>query len=118
MEEWSDLVTSSLSTGSPIVVDFTATWCKPCKAIAPFFKELAENHDATFVKVDVDELDELANGTFSVSMMPTFVVCRGKEGGGKGKGGAGLEILEKLAGANEVRLEEMVGRHAARFEKE
>ena len=35
-----------------------ATWCKPCKAIAPFFEELSNKYcAATFVSVDVDELD-------------------------------------------------------------
>jgi thioredoxin 1 len=40
------------------VVDYTAVWCGPCKAIAPTFETLAtENPDIDFLKVDVDELE-------------------------------------------------------------
>ena len=59
---------------APIIVDFTATWCGPCKAIAPDFakySEMEECKDLLFVKVDVDEAEELSS-LCNVSAMPTF----------------------------------------------
>jgi len=49
-----------------VVVDFTATWCPPCKRIAPIFVA-----SVTFIKVDVDENAETAQAV-GISCMPTF----------------------------------------------
>jgi ubiquitin C len=58
--------------GKLVVVDFTATWCGPCQAIAPLFAELdAANADVIFVKVDVDDNAETAQAC-GISCMPTF----------------------------------------------
>jgi len=54
------------------VVDFTATWCGPCKKIAPFFEELVSIYtDINFVKVDVDENEDVIT-KYDVTAMPTF----------------------------------------------
>merc|ERR1712190_504539 len=57
-----------------VVVDFYATWCPPCKAIAPEIEKLAKEHEGAvvFLKVDVDKAEDAAadNG---ISAMPTFI---------------------------------------------
>ncbi|KAJ2608099.1 hypothetical protein EV177_005153 [Coemansia sp. RSA 1804] len=62
-----------VATKQRVVVDFTATWCGPCKLISPIFKKLSEEFGdkVTFVKVDVDEGAEIA-GEVGVRAMPTF----------------------------------------------
>ncbi|KAL6636745.1 hypothetical protein ACP70R_024317 [Stipagrostis hirtigluma subsp. patula] len=60
-----------------MVIDFSASWCGPCRFIEPAFKEMASRFpDAVFVKIDVDELAEVAR-TWKVEAMPTFVLAKG-----------------------------------------
>ena len=56
-----------------VVVDFHATWCGPCKVIAPKYEFLEQNYgsQAKFIKVDVDECQEVAQES-GISAMPTF----------------------------------------------
>lgn len=59
-----------------VVIDFFATWCGPCKHVAPKFEELSRLFPSvTFLKVDVDESAELTE-RFDVRAMPTFVFLR------------------------------------------
>ena len=68
------------ATGKPMVIDFYATWCGPCKKIAPMIEELAEQYDGQIVvgKCDVDENDELA-AKFSIRNIPTVLFFKGGE---------------------------------------
>ena len=65
------------SSPSPVLIDFTASWCPPCKLMAPILDELAaERGDSLVVeKVDVDDQPELA-ARYAVQSMPTMVVIR------------------------------------------
>jgi thioredoxin 1 len=65
--------TTTIASAQLTVVDFTATWCGPCKMIAPKFDQLAtEKPFVQFVKVDVDAAPEIAR-TYQIQAMPTFM---------------------------------------------
>ncbi|AWU73677.1 uncharacterized protein C5L36_0A02800 [Pichia kudriavzevii] len=74
---------------SPIAfVDFYATWCGPCKMIAPYVEKFSDIHtNINFFKVDVDELSDVAH-EHGISAMPTFLVFK------HGK------VVDKIVGAN------------------
>merc|ERR1712224_901866 len=66
------------ANGKLLVVDFTASWCPPCKMIAPHFDRLSkENPDVIFIKVDVDDAADVAS-ELEISSMPTFKFFKSK----------------------------------------
>ncbi len=58
----------------PCLIDFYATWCGPCKALAPVLEELAKEYDGKIriYKIDVDQEEELA-GAFGIRSIPTLL---------------------------------------------
>ena len=69
-----------LKSEIPVMVDFNAGWCGPCKAMRPLLDELAENNGKyKIVSVDIDEEDELTE-EYEVTSIPCLVIFRdGKE---------------------------------------
>lgn len=66
-----------LKSPKPVLVDFWATWCKPCLAVAPIIDDLAEEYGdrIEFVKLDVDENMKTA-ATYSVRSIPTILIFK------------------------------------------
>jgi len=86
--------------GKLVVVDFFATWCGPCKMIAPIMEKLAGElkDQVVFLKVDVDECEDVAMDC-KVTVMPTFIFYKSKA------------KVEEFAGANESKLKELINKH-------
>jgi thioredoxin 1 len=66
-----------LESDAPVVVDFHAAWCPPCRVMSPILAALAaERPDVRFVKLDVDDNQETAV-RYGILSMPTLMVFRG-----------------------------------------
>ncbi|MDF5720114.1 MAG: thioredoxin [Rhizonema sp. PD37] len=68
---------SLLTNNELVVIDFTATWCGPCKMIAPLIDKLAQEYDgrALVVKVDLDQNQNLAK-TLSIRSIPVVMIYK------------------------------------------
>jgi len=77
--EW--IKQTTIMTSKPMVIDFFATWCGPCKELAPILDEIEQNHkgEVIFKRIDVDQEPELAQ-EFRVEAIPTlmFVTPKGE----------------------------------------
>ena len=85
-------------TDLPVIVDFWAAWCGPCKMMAPVFDKVAEDMSlqARFAKLDTEQSPELA-GKFNIRSIPTLIVFRG-----------GTEVSRQSGALNEQALRALV----------
>jgi thioredoxin 1 len=83
-----------------VVVDFSASWCGPCKMIGPIYDQLSaekSNKNVKFIKVDIDENQELAM-RYQVKSMPTFVFIKN------------TKEISRFCGADIVKLKDYIRR--------
>ncbi|KAK7464993.1 hypothetical protein VKT23_006202 [Stygiomarasmius scandens] len=65
-----------INSGKPVVVDFWATWCGPCRVISPIFEKFSEQTpNVEFYKVDVDAQTDIAQEV-GIKAMPTFMLFK------------------------------------------
>ncbi|PJZ71421.1 thioredoxin [Leptospira perolatii] len=91
------------SHDKPILVDFWAPWCGPCKMVAPELEKFAQSHkgQVTVVKVNTDEKPEIA-GNYGIQGIPTLILFK------NGK------VAERISGAiPATQMEKIFGQHLA-----
>ncbi len=91
-----------LNSDQPVLVDFWATWCGPCRLLTPVIEELAsENSDAKVGKLDVDAHQDIAV-KYGITNIPTLLLF--KDG----------EIVERVQGVQpKEKLQELLNNHKA-----
>ncbi|MBL8954473.1 MAG: thioredoxin [Myxococcaceae bacterium] len=87
-----------LDSPVPVLVDFTATWCPPCRAIKPSLEELAAQYQgkAAVVAVDVD-VSQATSQQFGIRAMPTLLMFKG-----------GKVVNQLVGAAPKAKLEELI----------
>lgn len=88
-----------LKSDRPVVVDFYADWCRPCRAVSPLLETLSEEWqgEVRFVKVDVDRNPELASA-FRIVSIPTVLRFEGGRPTARSVGAVPRRVIERKLG--------------------
>ncbi|KAL3501318.1 hypothetical protein ACH5RR_035767 [Cinchona calisaya] len=97
--EWRIHFENSKVTTKLIVIDFSASWCAPCRYMEPIINQFASDcKNVDFFKIDVEELNDVAQ-EFGVQATPTFVLMK------QGK------VVDKIVGAQKDELKDKIENH-------
>uniref|UniRef100_A0A2N9FUK0 Thioredoxin domain-containing protein n=1 Tax=Fagus sylvatica TaxID=28930 RepID=A0A2N9FUK0_FAGSY len=95
-ESWDQKLEEASKDGKIVIANFSATWCGPCKMIAPFYVELSEKYPSfVFLLIDVEELTEFST-SWDIKATPTFFFLRDGQ------------QVDKLVGANKPELQKKI----------
>lgn len=89
-----------LKSDKPVLLDFSATWCGPCKMLAPIVENVASKHEGVKVaKLDIDQAPDVAN-KYRVQSVPTVLIFKG-----------GKEVARQVGLVPEAKLVDLVRPH-------
>ncbi|XP_057477254.1 thioredoxin H-type-like [Actinidia eriantha] len=95
-ESWDEKLSEAKRDGKIVIANFSASWCGPCRVIAPLYCELSEKYPSLmFLTVDVDELTDFST-SWDIKATPTFFFLRGGQ------------QVDKLVGANKPELQKKI----------
>ncbi|OMO86300.1 Thioredoxin [Corchorus olitorius] len=95
-EDWDQKLSEAKRDGKIVVANFSASWCGPCRMLAPYYCDLSEKYPSfMFLVIDVDELTEFST-TWEIKATPTFFFL--KDG----------QQIDKLVGANKPELQKKI----------
>ena len=95
----SEFDTEVLQSEAPVLVDFWAEWCGPCRAVSPILEQIAEERadELRVVKVNIDEEPELQQ-RYGILSIPTILLFRGGEPTAAAVGAQPKRMLERSLG--------------------
>lgn len=95
-ESWEEKLSQASREGKIVIANFSASWCRPCRTVAPLYSEVSEKYPSLmFLTIDVDKVSGLST-SWDIKATPTFFFLRD-----------GQEI-DKLVGANKAELERKI----------